>query len=88
MLFSHQNGKVSVRTQQYRLDDKGALFDMQADPGQTTNIASSQSTVAEKLSSAVAAWRKDVLAAAGKDERPYPSAMQSFPALGCRPAMV
>ena len=26
MIFSHQNGKVSVRAQQYRFDDAGMLF--------------------------------------------------------------
>ncbi len=34
MIFSHWNGKVSVRTQRYRLDDSNHLFDMEADPGQ------------------------------------------------------
>ena len=34
MLFSHQNGKVSVRTQQYRLDAGSGESDMTADPGQ------------------------------------------------------
>jgi arylsulfatase A-like enzyme len=79
MIFSHQNGKVSVRTQQYRLDDKGALFDMLADPSQTTDVAQSQPDVARKLTSAVTAWRKEVLASAGKDERPYPVGYAEFP---------
>ena len=39
MIFSHWTGKVSVRTQQYRLDATGQLFDMKADPGQTTDVA-------------------------------------------------
>nr|MBC8467882.1 sulfatase-like hydrolase/transferase [Planctomycetota bacterium] len=34
MIFSHQRGRVSVRTQQYRLDHTGKLFDMTTDPGQ------------------------------------------------------
>src|SRR3989442_2413513 len=33
MFFSLQGNKVSVRTQQYRLDPQGQLFDIQADPG-------------------------------------------------------
>ena len=32
MIFSLQNTKISVRTQQYRLDQAGQLFDMVADP--------------------------------------------------------
>lgn len=61
MIFSHQNGQVSVRTQQYRLDSKGALFDMIADPRQERDIAGANPEVLARLSSAVAAWREDVL---------------------------
>ena len=39
MIFSHWNGKVSVRTQRYRLDDSNRLFDMEADPGQDHDIS-------------------------------------------------
>ncbi len=80
MIFSNQGGRVSVRTQQFRLDDKGALFDMAADPGQTRNIAGERTEVAARLSAAVADWRRDVLpAAAGKDDRPYPVGYREFP---------
>ncbi|MCL5279141.1 MAG: arylsulfatase [Planctomycetes bacterium] len=78
MIFSHQNAQVSVRTQQYRLDTRGALFDMAADPGQSTNIAAKQPEVAAKLRQAVAAWRKDVLPK-GPDERPFPVGYRQFP---------
>jgi hypothetical protein len=78
MIFSHQNAKVSVRTQQYRLDDRGALFDMVADPGQSTNIAKQQPEVAAKLRQAVDAWRTEVLPK-GPDDRPYPVGYREFP---------
>jgi arylsulfatase A-like enzyme len=60
MIFSHWNGRISVRTRQHRLDGAGALFDMIADPGQTRDVAAEQPRVAAALSGAVAAWRKDV----------------------------
>ncbi len=60
-LFSHQNGNVSARSQQYRFDNTGALFDMIADPGQTKNIATEKREVAAQFIAAVADWRKDVL---------------------------
>ena len=60
MIFSHWGGNVSVRTQQYRLDNNGGLFDMLADPEQLKNIASDKPDVASQLSKAVADWRKDV----------------------------
>jgi len=71
MIFATFNGKVSVRTQRYRLDANGALYDMVADPGQKTDVAKKQPAVAEKLRTAVAAWRKEVFEAK-KDDRPFP----------------
>lgn len=75
LIFSHQNGQVSVRSPRHRLDSRGALFDMIADPGQTKDIAGEQPAVAGKLSAAVASWRKEVLvtatpAIAGPKARP------------------
>jgi len=87
MIFSHQNGNVSVRTPQYRLDPVGALFDLQSDPGQKKNIASERPELAAKLVDAVAKWRADVLRTAdGKatkkklaDGRPFPVGYAEFP---------
>ncbi len=59
-LFSHQSGNVSVRTAQYRLDPSGALFDLLADPAQTSNIAQSKPDTANALAKAVQKWRNDV----------------------------
>lgn len=78
MIFSHQNGRVSVRTPQYRLDDRGALFDMIADPAQATDVAKDRPEPAAKLSQAVAAWRTEVLPK-GEDNRPYPVGFAKFP---------
>ncbi len=61
LIFSHQNGQVSVRSQTHRLDSRGVLFDMKADPGQTKDVTAAQPAVAGKLIQAVAAWRQDVL---------------------------
>jgi arylsulfatase A-like enzyme len=61
MIFSTWAGRVSVRTQQHRLDDQGQLFDMVADPSQTTPINERAPDVAEKLKAAVVAWRQEVL---------------------------
>lgn len=77
-IFSQQNQKVGARTQRWRLDDRGALFDMEADPGQTTDAAAREPEVAAKLRAVVAAWREEVLPK-GKDERPYPVGSAEFP---------
>lgn len=60
MIFSAWAGRISVRTQQHRLDDQGRLFDMVADPGQTTAVNGNQPEIAAKLTAAVNAWRQEM----------------------------
>ncbi|NBR04919.1 MAG: N-acetylgalactosamine 6-sulfate sulfatase [Planctomycetes bacterium] len=78
MIFSHWGGKTSVRTQQHRLDDKGALFDMINDPGQTKNITADKPELGRKLSDAVQQWRKEVIPKKS-DERPIPVGFTAMP---------
>ena len=59
-IFNTWGNNVSVRTQTHRLDGAGNLFDMVADPGQTTPIQSKQSELTQELIAAVAAWRKEM----------------------------
>ena len=80
MIFSHQNGRVSVRTQRYRLDNTGKLFDMQADPGQDHDISKEKPDVAERLTKTVAKWKQQVLPKSRKDDRPFPVGYAEFPA--------
>jgi arylsulfatase A-like enzyme len=79
MIFSHWNGRVSVRTDQYRLDDAGGLFDMTADPGQSRDVAGERPEVAAKLSKAAADWRRDVLAELSRGPRPFTVGYREFP---------
>jgi len=93
MIFSTWAGRVSVRTQQYRLDDQGKLYDMIADPGQTTAINEKNPAKAAELAEAVKAWRADVFGkpqaagaqpkAKGKpnavDQRPLTVGYKEFP---------
>lgn len=72
MIFSTNNKKVSVRTQQYRLDDQGRLYDMVADPSQTKDVAAAQPAMASKLKKAVADWSAEVFPFVGPDDRPFP----------------
>ena len=60
MIFSTWAGRISVRTQRHRLDDRGKLFDMLADPGQTAPINDREPAVAASLSAAVDAWRREM----------------------------
>ncbi len=90
MIFSAWNNIISVRTQTHRLDRQGNLYDMIADPGQTTPINSKEHELAAKLTAAGAAWRDAMAeAAAAKggaaadrgdvDPRPIPAGYPEFP---------
>lgn len=48
-LFSVKSSQVSVRTQQFRLDSQGQLFDIETDPGQTTDVAGQHPQLASRL---------------------------------------
>jgi len=79
MIFSHQRGRVSVRTQRYRLDHTGKLFDMAADPGQYRDISKDKPDIAAKLSKAAARWKQEVLPKSKEDDRPFPVGYAEFP---------
>jgi arylsulfatase A-like enzyme len=72
MMFSHWNGRVSVRTLRYRLDHRGSLFDMTADPGQRRDVANAYPETAEKLRSAVVGWKAELRPGLRDDDRPFP----------------
>ena len=79
MIFSHWSGRVSVRTDRYRLDDKGQLFDMMADPGQTKDVTSDQTDIALRLRKAVEDWKSEMLPGLRDDKRPFTVGYPEFP---------
>jgi len=72
LLFSHWNGKVSVRTQQYRLDNNGKLFDITTDRGQQHDITAMHKDEAARLQQAVDTWKKELLPGLKQADRPFP----------------
>lgn len=84
MIFSLHNKRISVRTQQYRLDPEGRLFDMETDPGQTKDVAAERAQVAARLSQAAEDWGREVLPLVGGDTRPYPVGYTAFTYLPAR----
>jgi len=72
MLFSQHGRQISVRTQRYRLDPEGRLFDMTADPGQTRDVASDNPEEAGRLRKAAEAFAREMLPLVGPDSRPFP----------------
>ncbi len=79
MLFSHWSGRVSVRTQQYRLDHQGRLFDMLQDPGQRQDVSRQRGEVAARLKQAVQQWSDQLLPGLTDDDRPFPVGHRQFP---------
>ena len=79
LLFSHWQGNTSVRSQQYRLDQAGQLFDMVEDPGQRTNVAEKYPEVVQTLAAARYAWEQDALAELpAEDTRTFPVGHPDF----------
>ncbi|MFT7641262.1 MAG: arylsulfatase A-like enzyme [Pirellulaceae bacterium] len=70
-IFSHWNGKFSVRNQLFRLDYKGKLFDMSKDPGQYADVTKQHPDVAASLQQEVLQWR-DSLTKDFRTERTFP----------------
>lgn len=70
-IFSHWNGKVSVRNQRFRLGYKGALYDITQDGEQRYDVSDKFPQVKSALSQAISTWSKDVLKDYRKEERPF-----------------
>jgi hypothetical protein len=72
VLFNHWGKSTSARSQKYRLDADNKLFDMENDPGQTTDISSEQHEIARQLLLKKENWEQEVLTELPeKDERPF-----------------
>ena len=82
MIFSHWAGRVSVRTQRYRLDHRGQLYDMRSDPGQRRDISKQQPEWTTRLQQAVQQWKRELLPelkALKQTKRPFVVGHPDFP---------
>lgn len=71
---NHFKGKTSVRSQRFRLDFKGALFDMLKDPGQRMDVRRDHPEVYQRLLNAQKEFDRTVvveLPTTATDERPF-----------------
>ena len=72
LIFSDWKGRTSLRSQKYRLDENGKLFDMENDPGQYLDISGEKPEMAKTLEQAAEKWNKDVAAELlDKKNRPF-----------------
>ena len=60
-IIASQRGRISIRTQRFRLDDKGHLYDMLTDIGQKRDISKERPEERERLKIIADDWQKDIL---------------------------
>ncbi len=71
-LYTHWNKRVSIRTQQYRMDDEGRLYDMTVDPAQREDLSDELPEVAVEMRSELERWRAEALESlASAENRPF-----------------
>lgn len=78
LLFSHWDGRVSVRNERFRLDHQGKLFNIRNDPGQERDISVNEPQVVAQLSKAVESWKGEMLQNLSVDNRPLPVGHSDF----------
>lgn len=78
MLVNSLGKKGSVRTQKYRLDNDGALFDMDEDPGQSTDIADQHPDVAALLLTYLIRFKQSIAAQLDETKRPFTIGHEDF----------
>ena len=67
-----QGPPVSVRSQRFRLDAAGRLFDMTVDRAQDHDVASQHPEVLRSMQSAARQFTAELAGAIGPDDRPFP----------------
>jgi arylsulfatase A-like enzyme len=78
-IFNHWGKRTSVRSQKYRLDSDGKLFDMEIDPGQNTDVSETYPEITTQLKTARENWKKDALAELPEtDNRPFTIAHPAY----------
>jgi len=70
-IYSHWRGRVSLRTQRFRLDHQGRLYDMLEDPGQSKDVAEDHPAIATQLRVARDSWAKEILPELKQPPRPF-----------------
>jgi len=69
LLLSHWAGKFSVRSQRFRLDAAGRLFDLEADPGQDRDVSGQHPDALARMTEALQRWKSEMTLK--QDERPF-----------------
>ncbi len=78
-LYSHWVGKVGARTDTFRMDAEGKLFNMETDPGQTKDASTIYPEDSRNLRNAITGWKELVGIPMPKDDRPFPVGYLEMP---------
>ncbi|SFR51586.1 Arylsulfatase A [Robiginitalea myxolifaciens] len=70
LIFNHWNGKTSIRSQDFRLDEQGRLYEIRSDRGQLTKVNTRYPEIEAQLQAARDLWTENTLGQGVKD-RPY-----------------
>lgn len=71
-LLTHWRDRVSLRTQQFRMDNEGLLYDMSADPGQRIDVTAEHPDEAARLRAELDEWRSVAQRGmAAAEDRPF-----------------
>jgi len=71
ILINQWGKKISARSQQYRLDHQGKLYDMVDDPGQKKDVSKQHPEIAQQLAAVVKKHEDDFMADYYRDDRPF-----------------
>lgn len=70
-IISSWNGNVSIRSQEYRLDNQGRLYNMNDDPRQLKDISEAEPEVTRELKLSAEKWKTEILAGITPDMRKF-----------------
>ncbi|WP_350285008.1 arylsulfatase [uncultured Croceitalea sp.] len=70
-IFSHWNGNVSLRNQQYMLDKDNQLYDLIEDPGQHNPIKQPSDSLRSELINAKSTWTNTVLTELDRNRKEF-----------------
>ena len=71
-IFSTWNNKVSVRTDQFRKQVGGPLYDIESDPGERTDLVAKKPQVAARLEKAMQQWIAETQPRSARDPETRP----------------
>ena len=71
-IYNYWRGRLSLRSQDFRLDNENNLYNMNNDPNQLNNVSSTYNEIFEVMKKAKIEWRKELSANINlKDERAF-----------------